>query len=1044
MSCCDYCIIICYCFLAFLLAGPCGVCASEKSGGIGIENGSVDMLPGNVPDEAFKKNYLFSNAYFSFPDAIYASQMSQGQLILDDLAGDTEKIPRLATLTEKERAWLKKHQVIRVHNEKNWPPFNYYENGQPMGFSIDYMNLLAEKIGVEISYQTGPEWNDFLGMLQEKKLDVMLNIVRTEDRLKYILFTKPYIKNPNVIVSKTARVFTRIEELNGLTVAIPRGFFHGEILRKRYPEVKILDVADTLEALKAVNFGKADATLQEEAIVRYLIAQNMLSGLEISGELDVGNPDLPNLRIGVRDDWPIFQSILNKAIRSVSQSEILEIQQKWLALADAGLSRIDLTEEEQAWLAKHKSFQLGVDPMWPPIESLDEEGHYKGLAKAFLDILSERLGITFTPVKGLSWTGVILGIESGIIDVLAAATRTAGREEIADFTEPYITLPLMVFTKSDHPYITKMAELKNGMTAVVDEYAVVEFLERDWPDLELIKVKNVEAGLQAVASGRADHYIDTLMTTTYSIQRLGFANIKVAGETPYKYALCLAVQKRLPHLRNILRKAMASITEDERNSLFNQWRSIHYEHGFDYSLLWKVLAVVAVIMAIFIYWNRRLALEINERKKSEQRLVETERKTRAMSEAIHDGLVMIDDKARVMYWNHAAENLFDLSAQETMGKDMHSLFVPDKYQERARQGLKRFAKTGKGPVIGKLLELTAHRKDGTLFPVEVGVSGFQMGEKWYAVGTIRDITERIQSQEAVTKIRAELQQIFDNAQVGIQVLNSRGKIYRCNQKAAEIFGFESPGELIDMSIENVHLSRKRFEAFGEKIYSNLVKGEQVQAEYELKKKDGTAIWCSMVGKAMDDSIPPDMNKGIIWVIDDISEKRRAEKALKESEKRVKTILNSINTGIIIIDPENWTIVEVNPVAAGMIGLSQDEIIGRLYHNFICPKEEENCPIIDHRQQVDNAERVLLSADGREISILKTVVPVMLNGRRLLLESFVDLTHQKQAENDLQQNLNELERFYRMAINREEKMIDLKMEINHLLLQLGQQEKYTIR
>ena len=960
------------------------------------------------------------------------------------LVDNTERVSQLSTLTEKERAWLKEHPVIRVHNEKNWPPFNFYENGRPQGFSIDFMNLLAENLGIVFSYQTGPEWNEFLGMLRNKKLDAMLNIVRTEDRLKYILFTEAYIKNPNVIVSKTARAFTRIEELNGLTVAIPRGFFHGEVLRKQFPEVKILDTADTLEALKAVAFGKADATLQEEAIVRYLIAQNMLAGLRISGEVAVGNPDLPKLRIGVRDDWPILQSVLNKAIQSVSQSELLEIQQKWLAFAGEGLPLIDLTEEERAWLATHKEFQLGVDPMWAPIESLDKDGNHKGLAREFLDLISERLGITFTPVQGLSWAGVMLGVESGLIDVLAAVTPTANREKIADFTDPYITLPLMVFSRNDHPYITEIAELDKGVTAVVDEHAVVEYLERDLPELNLKKVDNVEVGLQAVITGQADHYIGTLMTTTYAIQRLGITDIKVAGETPYKYAICLAVQKRLPHMRDILQKAMASITEEERNGLFNKWRSINYEHGFDYSLLWKILALVAVAMAIFIYWNRRLALEIRQRAATEQRLIETERKNRAMSEAIHDGLVMIDDKARVMYWNQAAERLFDITAEEAMGQDIHSLFAPEEYQEKAKQGLKLFAKTGEGPVIGKLLELTALKKDGTLFPVEVGVSGFQVGQKWYAVGTIRDITERIQSQETVTKIRAELQQIFDNAQVGIQVLNSRREVYRCNQRAAEIFGYGSPKEMIGMSVENVHLSPENFTAFGEKIYPILVRGEQVRTEYELRPKDGTGIWCSMVGKAQDDATPPDLDKGIIWVIDDISEKRRAQQALQESEERVKTILDSINTGTIIIDPESRTIVDVNPVAAGLIGLSQDEIIGRSCHNFICPKEEKECPILDHLQQVDNAERVLLAADGREIPILKTVVPVRLNGKSQLLESFVDLTHQKEAEAELQQNLQELERFYKMAINREEKMIQLKVEVNSLLQQLGQQEKYTIR
>ncbi len=187
-----------------------------------------------------------------------------------------------------------------------------------------------------------------------------------------------------------------------------------------------------------------------------------------------------------------------------------------------------------------------------------------------------------------------------------------------------------------------------------------------------------------------------------------------------------------------------------------------------------------------------------------------------------------------------------------------------------------------------------------------------------------------------------------------------------------------------------------------------------------------------------------MEKGVIWVIDDISEKRKVRQALKETEKRVSTILNAINTGTMIIDPANRTIVDVNPAAARMIGLSRDKIIGRKCHKFVCPREDHDCPIIDGLQKVDNAERTLLTADCREIPILKTVVPVMLGGKKQLLESFVDLTGQKEAEKELQRNLTELEKFYTLAIGREEKMISLKEEINLALVQLGHEEKYIIR
>jgi ABC-type amino acid transport substrate-binding protein len=232
-------------------------------------------------------------------------------------------------LTVEEQEWLQANPVIQVHNEKDWPPFNYFEYGRPRGLSIDYMDLLAKKLGIKVDYITGPSWNEFLGLIKRKELAVMLNIVKTEDRIKYILFTEPYIKNPNSIASAQERPYDTIQALFGKTVAFPKGFFYEEVLTKSFPQIKRLPVEDTLASLKAVTFGRADAALGEEAVLRTLINKNLLSGLHISGEVDIGDPELANLRLGVRDDWPLLQSALMKAMAAVTPPEMAQIRQKW-------------------------------------------------------------------------------------------------------------------------------------------------------------------------------------------------------------------------------------------------------------------------------------------------------------------------------------------------------------------------------------------------------------------------------------------------------------------------------------------------------------------------------------------------------------------------------------------------------------------------------------------------------------------------------------------------------------------------------------------
>lgn len=141
------------------------------------------------------------------------------------------------------------------------------------------------------------------------------------------------------------------------------------------------------------------------------------------------------------------------------------------------------------------------------------------------------------------------------------------------------------------------------------------------------------------------------------------------------------------------------------------------------------------------------------------------------------------------------------------------------------------------------------------------------------------------------------------------------------------------------------------------------------------------------------------NRMLDQIARDLKQRQEAENALRESEGHLKKILDSIHAGVVVIDPDTHTIVEVNEFAATMIGSSRDTIIGRICHKFICPTEVGKCPISDLRVQLDNSERVLLTSGG-ERKILKSVVPVPYRGRTHFIESFIDITNLKQAQEQI--------------------------------------------
>lgn len=145
------------------------------------------------------------------------------------------------------------------------------------------------------------------------------------------------------------------------------------------------------------------------------------------------------------------------------------------------------------------------------------------------------------------------------------------------------------------------------------------------------------------------------------------------------------------------------------------------------------------------------------------------------------------------------------------------------------------------------------------------------------------------------KAQAELMSIFHNTQAGILHLKGGRIVYRANQRMADILGYDTPSELHGKNVKDFHIDVTHYTQFGKDFYDTLVSSQSVTTEYQLKRKDGTPVWVALSGKAMDQVHPPNLNSGVVWIIQDISERKQAEEDLEalnrelESKVQIRTL-----------------------------------------------------------------------------------------------------------------------------------------------------------
>jgi ABC-type amino acid transport substrate-binding protein len=237
-----------------------------------------------------------------------------------------------ADITPAERSWILANPNLTVGNELDWAPFDYTDGDVPLGFSIDFIKLVAEKVGLNVKFVNGYTWATLLEMLKSRQLDILPAIYKTQSRMAFVAYTAAYYSEPSIIlVHKNNRNINRFADLSGKVVASIKGAAITDALQEKPNGIKLLLVHSVIEGTRAITRKKADAFLNSNGTLSYVLTTfSTFPPIRVIRDDAMRRFENPALHIGVHREQTRLRDILDKGIKAVSAREMTDLKKRWL------------------------------------------------------------------------------------------------------------------------------------------------------------------------------------------------------------------------------------------------------------------------------------------------------------------------------------------------------------------------------------------------------------------------------------------------------------------------------------------------------------------------------------------------------------------------------------------------------------------------------------------------------------------------------------------------------------------------------------------
>ncbi|NOR81050.1 MAG: diguanylate cyclase, partial [Methyloprofundus sp.] len=495
-------------------------------------------------------------------------------------------------------------------------------------------------------------------------------------------------------------------------------------------------------------------------------------------------------------------------------------------------SKLNLSTQEQAWLKQHPIIRLGVDRHFPPYEWLDKQNDYKGIAADFLHLIEQRVGIHFDIVSYKnSWNEILEGAQAGKIDMLSCLVSTKNREKYLNFSPAYINSSAVIIAEQSQGYINSLNQLSGSSVAIHKGHYTQELLEKHYPEINIISTDNIEQALNLVATGQATAFVGDATSASYIIKKSGLLNLNFVGSTPYQSDFSLAISKRHPELYNIMQKALASISEQERDKIFNRWQKLKIPKGLSYTTLFKYSLLVLTLFLWFAYWIYLL-------KKSEKARKDSETKLHAILDNMPMGVWLTDKEGCFTFVNQTYCHATGLTQKQLIDTNSLSPLTGQRKLGNCLASDQACLNQDEPYIVHESLPF----KDGKLHDLEITKTKLldSSGETVGIIGILVDITERKQIDIKLKQSEAHFRFIAESAQALIWISDADMQYTWFNKMWLNFTGRTLEQELRHHWVTSIHPDD--LDGCKHCFIDNFNLRQPFTMEYRLKHHDGTYHW----------------------------------------------------------------------------------------------------------------------------------------------------------------------------------------------------------